>query len=202
MERLPVCSGSLLCCTAACGSLWKPRRRQCMRPYDRPDGIVEVRLQLLKAYRFIFQYGAVAGRAGKLCDQKEHGLRGAQTESGIRLDQLLEIIHAAQLGVIFTFRHGLPEDAPAQIFGNEPEDRLVFFQLSDHIIYDKDYLVLKGRDIRFLELLVGGQEQLPGGLSNEPVPDIILILKIKIERALCHTGLLDDIMDGCLDDPL
>ena len=48
-----------------------------------------------------------------------------------------------------------------------------------------------------MKLCMGGKEQLPGGLCDEPVPDLIFILKIQIECSLCHAGLLDVLTIPC-----
>ena len=80
---------------------------------DGTDGVIKIRFQLLKAYRFIFQNRTVTGGTGQFHNQEKHGFRRTKPKRSIFLNQFLEIVQTIKIRISLVPGDSLAKDAPA-----------------------------------------------------------------------------------------
>lgn len=172
-----------------------------LRDYE-PYGFVQIWLQLHKGTWLPVKYDRIAGGAHQLDYHEQHYLGIA--EAVWRLRQHL-IVHLREIDIVLGNRRcdSILEYAPAEIFRDECEQGLVIVELIYDIVDYPYELFLKGKIVyTFAQFAERGLEKLTGLVGHKLVADIILVLEIKIERALCYSCLVHDVGYGSLAEAL
>ena len=169
---------------------------------DMLDARIKIRLELSYCARLGVKNRRVASRADQLDDHKHHYLG---IPDGVWCVGDYHIVNVCKINVLVVCLIGksILENTPAEVFGDKIERCLVFDKLIDNVVYYENDLrlivVLLARCFHLAHRLL---EQLGGFVRDQPVAQIVLVLEIQIERALCNTRVADDVGDRCLVESL